>query len=124
MSIMVLILLFFVRRIQRNVLVSLAGDYKGDGAIYARGVQRGSSPLGREGRSTIGMLRLSLWGRIQRNRAVSWQGDLRGTEFLLQRESRGEAPRWLEESKETWVSWRGYPKGAGAPLAHDLACKV
>ena len=41
---------------------------------FVRGVQRGSSPLGREGRSTIGMLRLSLWGRIQRNRAVSWQG--------------------------------------------------
>ena len=50
--------------------------------------------------------------------------------------SRGEAPLWAEkagarlecsgllcgeESKETWVSWRGYPKGAGLPLAHDLA---
>ena len=33
-----------------------------------------------------------------------WQGDLRGTVFLLHRESRGEAPRWQEDFKETTVS--------------------
>ena len=45
----------------------------------------------------------------------------KGAEPSLQGESRGEAPRWLEASNETWVSWWGYPKGAGPPLAHDLA---
>ena len=95
--------------------VSLIEVFKGDRFPLAekkRNEQRGSHSA------------FSLWGRIQRNRAVSWQWDLRGTAFLLHRKSRGEAPRWLEESKETWVSWQGYPKGAEPPLAHDLACKV
>lgn len=45
-----------------------------------------------------------------------WQGVLRGTAFLLHKESRGEVPRWLEASNETWVSWRGFPKGGRASL--------
>ena len=48
-------------------LVSLARGLKGNSVPLTWGVQRGNSPLGREGRSTIGMLWLFLWGRIQRN---------------------------------------------------------
>ena len=76
----------------------------------------------------------------QRNPFGSFGGGLqRGQSPFLQGVFSGEAPLWAEkagarlecsgllcgeESKETWVSWRGYPKGAGPPLAHDLACKV
>lgn len=50
-----------------------------------------------------------------------WQGDIRGTAFLLEEASRGEAPRWLEESKEPWVSSAEVFKGDGVPFGREKA---
>ena len=63
------------------------------------------------------MRRISFFyeGRIQRNRVVSWQGNLRGTAFLLHRESRGEAPAGWKHPMKPGFRGGGIQRGQGLP---------